>query len=78
MPKKTEKVRAFLPIFAEGLFTCDKPGNWDDMDHTEREVYFLNCCGSISSVCHQCGNILQTDFEVDLEACETLVFSDTN
>ena len=78
MANKPQKIRAFLPIFAEGMFSIDKPDDWDEMKQVEKELYFLNTCMRTANICCQCSNVIQTDFEVDLEGAETIDFTETN
>jgi hypothetical protein len=66
------KIYCRLPIFATARFSINKPDNWNEMSKAEQSEYFLasKSLAPEGTLCHQCSGPTETDYEVDLCACE--------
>ena len=62
-----------LPIFADGLFEVDLPENWDKLTKEAKIEYVSENLNKAGSLCHQCSNGIQSDFEIDVEPAEEYI-----
>jgi len=59
------EIYCYLPVYATAKFSIRKPANWNEMSDIEQKDYFLtNMESSSLSLCHQCSNRIETDFDV--------------
>jgi hypothetical protein len=60
------KIIGMFPIYASGTFEIYKPDGWDDWTKEKQKEYFSENMASEGSVCYQCSDDLETDFELDI------------
>jgi hypothetical protein len=71
------KIRALLPIYASAYFESEVPDNFPEMTDKEKMECVLENMETIGSVCHQCSNDIDTDFELNedwVEKCSAKDF----
>lgn len=61
---KGEYVHFMVPVHASANFKCKMPPNWKEMNNKERADYFVMECECTASLCHQCNDDMECDWDM--------------
>lgn len=63
--KKNKKIMEFwFVVDASAKFTCEEPEGWDKMTREQKIEYVEINAECEGSLCHQCTDSIQSDFQV--------------
>ena len=61
------KIVTMVPTWASMKAKIVKPDNWDGMNPREQKEYFAEHMEAHASLCHQCADGIESNFELDSE-----------